>query len=610
MISIRRALFLVCLLLVTGPLVAFWAWPHSRTLEHEVAEARVYQLLVARTMARTLERYHGDLLGGFNSSALALANADVTAGNQSLLSGLNVQHIVLIDRMTGESVSGIEGTKPLPTRVISAGLLAGLRASAIQGMAKTLSVSIEDDGTPVFHIVRQFGQRLAVATVETTYLADLGTSIKFGSNGHAVVLDRAGRVLAHPNQEAVKRAQDLSGIGLVRRALAGEAGSGTFFSPVFKAEMVAGFAPVNGAGWAIMVPQPISELLAAADAARRDLFLMFTTGLLIAALIAIRAGIIITAPLSRLNASAKLMAAGNLDVRVDNDSRLTPHELALLTTSFNDMAAKLAELSRRGAELRERAEKANESKSEFVRTVTHELRSPVNAIIGFSELLAGRSAGKITPETRDSYLRDINAGARHLLSLVNDLLDLAKMESGQYELVEEEFWIDEITRRASRYVETLARERNVEVRVTIDGETPVVFGDERALFQALLNLVSNAVRYGRRGGLVRIAASVLTDCRIELVVADDGPGIAADDLVRVMLPFQRIQSSDNAGMHGSGLGLPIVKQFIELHGGTFELTSTLGVGTRARILLPAERTRQRPEVDTAHNLIADVAKAA
>ena len=318
-------------------------------------------------------------------------------------------------------------------------------------------------------------------------------------------------------------------------------------------------------------------------------FSVLAIGLLIAALVAIRAGIIIATPLERLSATARLMAQGDFGVRVETGSKWSPGELNSLSETFNDMAAELADFRARGIELRLQAEQASESKSEFIRTVTHELRSPLNAIIGFSDLLTGRTAASISPEARDGYLADINAGAHHLLSLVNDLLDLARAESGQYVLTEDEFSIDEITRRASRYVEAEAAERQVDVSVHFDGEPPIVRGEERALFQALLNLVSNAVRYGRRGGSVILDVRDLGALGVELVVADDGPGIAPEDLARVMVPFQRACNVHSEGGRGTGLGLSIVKQFVELHGGTFELTSILGAGTRARIVLPATR---------------------
>lgn len=591
MISIRRALFLICILLILGPLAVFWMWPQTRLAEQETNAAREHHLLIARTLARTLERYHLDLIGAFSHVAEGLVDADPALPDARLMRPLGIRHVVVVNRSTGARVTAIDGTQTAPAEPLAPELFARLRASANDTTVFTSGVSLDANGTPVMHLVRASGPNLLIGTVDTHYFVDLGASIRFGENGHSVIVDQTGRALAHPDPAWHKSARNLGGLDIVKRILAGEAGVAEFFSPAFQADMIAGFAPVRGAGWGVMVPQPISEMRAAADSIRKHVLFVFSAGLLIAALIAIRAGLLITAPLSRLNAGARRMAEGNLDVRVEAGGRATPRELSMLTSSFNDMAERLAELRQHGIEMRERAERANRSKTEFVRTVTHELRSPVNAILGFSELLTSRHSAKITPEMRDSYLRDISAGARHLLSLVNDLLDLAKMESGQYELLEQDFWVDEITRRATRYVETQARERDMTLNVHFNGEPPMIRGDERALFQSLLNVVSNAVRYGRRSGTVDISTRILANGGVEITVADDGPGIAPDDLARVMLPFQRVRSTSNTGVVGSGLGLPIVKRFIELHGGTFELTSTLGQGTQARIVLPPERVR-------------------
>ncbi len=319
------------------------------------------------------------------------------------------------------------------------------------------------------------------------------------------------------------------------------------------------------------------------------MYLVISIGLLLAALAALRIGLIITTQLDRLGETARLMAQGHFDVRVARASRWSPAEVVSLSDTFNDMAAKLTELRSHGVALRKQAEEASASKTAFVNTVTHELRTPVNAIVGFADLLTSRAGGNLSPGIREGYLRDISAGWRHLLALVNDLLDLSRAESGHYQLIEDIFWLDEIAHRAIRYVETEARERQVTVEVRFHGEPPSVRGDERALFQALLNLVNNAVRYGHRGGVVTIDVAKPTSQGIVIVVSDDGPGIAPADVARVMLPFERAHLAGAEPTRGSGLGLPIVRQLIELHGGTFELTSVFGEGTRASIMLPAGR---------------------
>ncbi len=321
------------------------------------------------------------------------------------------------------------------------------------------------------------------------------------------------------------------------------------------------------------------------DGSRRLVSSIFAGALLFAALVAIRVSSTIVGPLEALNRSAQRLAKGELDATVPTPGRFTSRELRTLTASFNEMAASLTR-SRRDAD------ESNAARSEFVRTVTHELRSPVNAIIGFSELLASRGASQFTTEVRDCYVRDINAMARHLLALVNDLLDLARAEAGQYELVEHEFGLDEIIQRAARYIDVQVGERQTQVRFAFECEPPGILGDERALFQVLLNLMSNAVSYGRPGGVMTIGCQLTHDGGCEISVRDDGPGIAPKDLDRVLLPFQRAQTAANEAVTGSGLGLPIVKRFVELHGGTFTLWSALGIGTSARVLLPPSRVRQ------------------
>ncbi len=323
-----------------------------------------------------------------------------------------------------------------------------------------------------------------------------------------------------------------------------------------------------------------------AESIARLLPSIIVAALLIAALVAIRVGVIITGPITSLHHAVQRMSADDLTVRAPLPDRFAPRELHQLTVMFNEMASNVSRS-------RAQVERANASQSEFVRTVTHELRSPLNAIIGFSELLTGRNAARLSPEARDSYLRDINAGARHLQSLVNDLLDLAKAEAGQYVLVEDEVWLEDIMLRAARFIEPEARERQISVTVTLAGDAVCILGDERALFQVLLNLVSNAVRYGRIGGVVNIVCEGVDDRGCVIAVRDDGPGISAEDLERVMLPFQRACGATTGPTVGSGLGLPIVKKLVELHGGSFTLSSTFGSGTTAAARLPSSRVRRQ-----------------
>ncbi len=260
------------------------------------------------------------------------------------------------------------------------------------------------------------------------------------------------------------------------------------------------------------------------------------------------------------------------------------------------MARNVTQSQAREAEARARSETANTQKTEFVRYITHELRSPLNAIIGFANRLsqahvqrsaARPSAGKAVAGEQIKYIKD---AAEHLLSLVNDLLDLGKIEAGQYSLNETEIGLDEIIDRSVRILGDVAAARSITLRAHYLDEPPLVLADERALYQVLMNLVTNAVRYGRDGGTVEIRTEARPDGIVEIRVVDDGPGIEADDIERVMMPFERAQSTSGC-VQGTGLGLPIVKRLVELHGGRFELSSAVGVGTVAAIELPACRNR-------------------
>jgi signal transduction histidine kinase len=609
MITIRRALLFVCVLLVTGPLVLFWAWPQSHVLDRRIEEARDQHLLVARTLSKALERYRTDLISAVSQVELFGSHAlSAQTVSRASLSSVHVRHISLVEPASGQRIHGIDGSAKAPLTAIDRDQLDRLtKLTGVPGLHMT-GVSLDADNLPVLHAVRSLGSHLMVATIATSYISDLGRSIKFGVGGRAIIVDQFGQTLSVPETTSLSVAQDLSAAPVVQRMIAGEAGVTTFAGPMFGTPMLAGFTSVAGAGWGVIIAQPVAELLQTANSVRDQMATVFSVGLILAALIAIRAGIIITAPLERLNEIARRMSDGNLDVLVEPCHRFAPTELRTLTGTFTEMAQKLSIANRQRAELQLRAEKANEAKSDFVRTVTHELRSPVNAIIGFSELLIGRNSATIAPDVREAYLSDINVGGRHLLSLVNDLLDLARAESGQYQLIEDVFWLDEITRRATRYCETQARERQISLYSVFEGDPPAIFGDERVLFQSLLNLITNAVRYGRSGGTIRIDVSEPTHRGISIVVTDDGPGIAQEDLGRVMRPFERAINPQAPSVRGSGLGLPIVRQFIELHGGTFELLSVVGEGTRARIILPASRIRQNDDpVAACHGVVAKAA---
>ena len=242
---------------------------------------------------------------------------------------------------------------------------------------------------------------------------------------------------------------------------------------------------------------------------------------------------------------------------------------------------------------KEEAELASRSKSEFLANMSHELRTPLNAIIGFADILRGEIFGRLGDPHYVEYAGDIRDSGHHLLNLINDVLDVSKIEFGKVELVEEPVDIAAIVDACARLMRDRAEAAGVRLLQFLPPDLPLVQGDERRLKQILLNLLSNAVKFTPPEGRVVIRAT-LGPTGLDLAVEDTGIGIAPADLDKALRPFGQIDSRLARKYQGTGLGLPLTKSMIELHGGTLELKSRPGVGTTATIHLPLARIIANP----------------
>jgi len=238
------------------------------------------------------------------------------------------------------------------------------------------------------------------------------------------------------------------------------------------------------------------------------------------------------------------------------------------------------------------AEIANRTKTQFLANMSHELRTPLNAVIGFSQLIRDQAFGEI-PERYLTYADDINSSGKLLLALINDILDMSRIEAGQHKLVEEVISLEAAINDCVRMVAAKAADGGVRLAVENKGKLPALRADERALKQVFLNVLSNAVKFTPQGGSVTIAARSLADRRIEVQIADTGIGIAEEALKELFQPFRQADSSISRRFGGSGLGLAISRKLIELHGGEIEVDSQPGRGTRVHLRLPAERAMEQ-----------------
>jgi len=238
---------------------------------------------------------------------------------------------------------------------------------------------------------------------------------------------------------------------------------------------------------------------------------------------------------------------------------------------------------------RKEAQEATRTKSRFLANMSHELRTPLNAIIGFAEVTQRRMSDPERDRDRE-YLGYIHQSGIHLLSIINDLLDLSRIEAGAWSLDEEDVNVSEAIRDSRTMLGTMPEDKDITITLKGIDKSPMLWADRRAVRQILLNLTTNAVRYTQEGGRVMIGCSLDKGGSISLIVEDNGPGIARGELEKIRAPFTRGRAHETAAIPGTGLGLSIVDALVDLHGARFDLASEPGKGTRARVVFPPSRT--------------------
>ncbi len=250
---------------------------------------------------------------------------------------------------------------------------------------------------------------------------------------------------------------------------------------------------------------------------------------------------------------------------------------------------------------RDEADRANKSKSEFLANMSHELRTPLNGIIGFSELIENQSWGPVGAAQYLDYAKDIKQSGQHLLALINDILDLSKVESGKEEIHDQRIDIEQIANSTVM----LARQRAVKANVTLDldlgQDLPALRADERRLKQILLNLLTNAIKFTDAGGRVTLSAWCSLKSGYVFQIIDTGIGIAPEDIPKALAQFGQVDSDRNRNYEGTGIGLPITKALAELHGGSLDLQSEVGVGTTVTVRFPAARIESANLASSAHD---------
>jgi two-component system, cell cycle sensor histidine kinase PleC len=274
--------------------------------------------------------------------------------------------------------------------------------------------------------------------------------------------------------------------------------------------------------------------------------------------------------------------------REDEARRLNESELTEAVQELERSQAEAADLAAKYEAEKIRAEGANKAKSEFLANMSHELRTPLNAINGFSEIMVGEMYGPMGDKRYKEYAQDILSSGQHLLALINDILDMSKIEAGKMNLRFEPMALSEVVEDAVRLMRNRAEAGGLALDVDLP-PLPEIEADYRAIKQVILNLLSNALKFTPNGGRVQVGAEMLRDggpTRVRLMVRDTGIGISPEDLDRLARPFEQIENQHSKTQQGTGLGLALTKSLVELHHGVLQLASEPGVGTLASVTLP------------------------
>ena len=460
-----------------------------------------------------------------------------------------------------------------------------------QGDASVAAVVI---AVPILDARRSLVGFLA-ATVNLSEVQRLSTYSRIGLNGQAVVVDRRGRVIAHPRDDWRVAAKDLSSSGIFQQSLGQETGVSWYTDPDGSTPRAAGFATVPVVGWKVWVSQPVAELRSELT----PLILSTIEWLLVAIVLALVLGFLaaawITRPVDELTQAATRIAQGDFVTPLKVRERFAAKELRALAHTFNQMALQLSgayqtleeKVSQRTSELQaanQELARANKLKSEFLANVSHELRTPLSAIIGFSQILLDGIDGPVNEEQQQD-ISQVNKSGQSLLALINQILDLSKIEAGKMELSLERVDLPALISSVLDSISPLAQAKGLQIDTRFAPGLPALEADAGRLKQIVINLLSNAVKFTERGHIEILAQP--SGRMVRIAVKDTGIGISAESQKVIFEEFVQGDGSSTRRHGGTGLGLSIVRRLVEMHGGAITVLSEPGLGSTFTFTVPA-----------------------
>jgi signal transduction histidine kinase/CheY-like chemotaxis protein len=600
--KLRTLIFVALVLVSVLPVGILAYWQHQTAIDNEFTVVENQHKVIAQNLTIALERYAKDTRSAFRLTTENLRNPGKIVNLARHLSELHFRHICVIDASGNIQQFQYALTCPADQQFPKSVLFSINDALQVavnnKGEVVFSNIVANPVGEPAIYLVKKMANGdIAIGEIAPTYFIELQRAVAFGDKGHAAIVDSSGKVIAHPLPGWVSSMKDLSRVSIVEKMKNGESGVARFYSPAIMADMVAGFNVVPDVGWGVMVPQPASEIYLQAERVSKAALTIGLLGVLVASFLSWWLSGILSRPLQLLSKAANSVAEGNLSTRAVSFTKLGPSELLDLEKSFNQMIANVVKKNAELEKLSHDAIRSSNYKSEFISSMNHELRTPMNSILGFAQMLGINSREPLS-ENQKSSVEHIIRNGNHLLGLIDHMLDFNKIEVGELSIDIEDVPAREVIEASLYLIQMRARAEGIEIiDQTIDQDLPDLSTDNTRLIQVLLNLLSNAVKYNNQDGKVTLSCQCTVDQMLRISIADTGRGIPPEKQDELFNPFERL-GREMGEIDGTGIGLSITRKIIELMGGQIGFESQHAIGSTFWVEVPLSKNQSADEKET------------
>ena len=597
--KLRTLIFVALVAVSILPVGILAFWQHKTAYDNEFSVVENQHKVISRNLAIALERYATDLRSAFQLTVTNLGHLHKVSGLEQHLSELYFKHVCSIDADGNiqqlQCALACPQNSSFPQSVLASISDALNLATANPGKIYFSPITINPNGNPAIYLLRKMEDgNVAIGEVAPDYFIELQQAVSFGEKGHAAIVDQTGKVIAHPRKTWMASSKDLSAVSIVQKMMNGENGVTRFYSPAVEADMVAGFNVVAATGWGVMVPQPQAEIYLHAWHVSRAALTIAILGLCVAAFLSWWISGIISRPMQLLADAAQSVARGDLSAKVDLDDKLRPVEMLKLQSSFNQMIDDVGRKNTVLVNLAHEAVISSNHKSAFISSLNHELRTPMNAVLGFAQMLEINESEPLS-ENQKTAVEHILRNGNHLLELIDQMLELNKIEAGTLPLNMEDIPARDVLDESLHLIQARANPDQIEIIDNTGGDAlPLLWTDSTRLIQVLLNLLSNAVKYNRKHGSVSLACREVHGGLLRISVIDNGLGIAAELQGKLFQPFERL-GHELGQIDGTGIGLSITQQIVEKLGGHIGFESEQGRGSHFWVDIPLSNKQVVPD---------------